>query len=350
MQEKQKNLKVLALIPARSGSKTLPHKNIRPLNGKPLLAYSIEHAQQSHFINRIILTTDSEEYAALGRQYGAETPFLRPAELAQDFSLDWDVFYHALTYLKEQEHYQPDIVVHLRPTYPIRNPAEIDDMVQMLLNNPQADSVRSVSPAKENPFKMWTWNEKGVLSPICKEIKDCYNMPRQQLPTAYYQNASIDVMRSSTILDKKSMTGDVILGYLMKHHFDIDTEDEFFVASQYLDVLQGKKTFCFDIDGVIADTSDTTDYSKSTPCIERIKQVRQLYEYGNKIILFTARGYTTGKDWTEVTKRQMQEWGVPYTELKLGKPAAQFYVDDHALTLKGLENLMFLLKVSSKGE
>ena len=91
--------KVLAIIPARSGSKSVPHKNIRLINGKPMLAYSIEHAKESKYINRIILSTDSEEYAAIGREYGAEVPFLRPAEYATDTALDIDVFYHCLSFL-----------------------------------------------------------------------------------------------------------------------------------------------------------------------------------------------------------------------------------------------------------
>ena len=142
-------MKVLAIIPARSGSKTVPHKNIREISGKPMLAYSVEHALKSKYINRVILSTDSASYAEIGKIYGAEVPFLRPEEFAGDKSLDIDVFAHCLTYLKEKESYIPDIVVQLRPTYPIRNIADIDAMIELLIKDKQADSVRSLAPAKE---------------------------------------------------------------------------------------------------------------------------------------------------------------------------------------------------------
>jgi len=113
----------LALIPARSGSKSLPHKNVREFAGKPLLAHSIDHALAARTIGRVIVSTDSEHYAAIAREYGAETPFLRPAELATDHATDLVVFQHALAWLREHEDWEPDIVVHLRPTYPRRDPA-----------------------------------------------------------------------------------------------------------------------------------------------------------------------------------------------------------------------------------
>ena len=159
-------MNVLAVIPARSGSKSVKDKNIRMVNGKPMLAYSIEHAKNSKHINRIIVSTDSEEYADIAKEYGAEIPFLRPAEYATDTALDYDVFLHCLTYLKEQEGYEADIVVQLRPTYPIRNIQDIDAMIEMLLDNKEADSVRSVAPAKEIPNKMWHKDIDGRITPL----------------------------------------------------------------------------------------------------------------------------------------------------------------------------------------
>lgn len=254
------SVKVLAIIPARAGSKSVPHKNIRIIGGKPMLAHSIEHALQSIYINRVIVSTDSEEYAQIAREYGAEVPFIRPAEYATDTALDYDVFYHALTWLKEQEGYEPDIVVQLRPTYPIRDVNDIDNMIQILMNNPEADSVRSMAKAMEIPYKMWLCegrdaeddsnvrdNAKNVnkdkeeflrgtiMQPLMTDIKECYNMPRQALPVAYYQNACIDVFRPRAVLEKQSMSGDVILGYEMVENFDIDTEEDFERAMQRLE-------------------------------------------------------------------------------------------------------------------
>lgn len=310
-----------------------------------MLAYSIEHAKKSKYINRIILSTDSEAYAEIGEKYGAEIPFIRPAEFATDTALDVDVFYHALNFLKSNENYVPDIVVQLRPTYPIRNVEDIDDMIELILNNKNIDSVRSISPAKEIPYKMWTKNDSGLLSPVCKDIPECYNMPRQNLPTVYYQNACIDVVRSNVILEQKSMSGKNIAGYIMKDNFDIDTEEDFKIAEDYLLTKNGQKKFCFDIDGVIAITENTSNYAESIPNPDIINLVNRLYDYGNHIRLFTARGYMTGIDWKEVTETQMKDWGVKYHELIFGKPNADYYVDDHAMTLYGLEKLKKLLGI-----
>lgn len=334
---------ILAVIPARSGSKSISNKNIRLINNKPMLAYSIMHAQKSKYITRIVLSTDSEMYAQIGEKYGAEVPFIRPAEYASDSAFDIDVFYHALNYLKNTENYVPCAVVHLRPTYPVRNIEDIDNMIKIILENEKVDSVRSISPANEIPFKMWTMNEKGMLSPICKDIPECFNMPRQNLPQAYYQNACIDVIKSSVILEQKSMSGENIQGYLMENNFDIDTEEDFKIAEEILLTLEGKKKFCFDIDGVIAVTKDIKDYSKSRPDFDIINMINKLHSYGNNITLFTARGYETGKDWQKLTREQMCGWGVEYDELKFGKPAADYYVDDHAMSLNGLKKLEKLL-------
>ncbi len=325
--------KILAIIPARSGSKSVPNKNIRLINKKPMLAYSIEHARASKYINRIILSTDSKEYAEIGKKYGAEIPFIRPSQYATDTALDIDVFYHALNYLQEKENYIADIVVHLRPTYPWRHVEDIDNMIEIMLRDFTIDSVRSIAPSKENPFKMWTMSDDGKLHPISNTIPECYNSPRQSLPQTYYQNACIDIIRGSTILEKKSMTGKNIHGYLMSNNLDIDTEDDLALTAQLINTVSGHQTFCIDIDGVIAITPDTSDYNKSSPNFDNIQKINKLYRYGNKIILFTARGSATGKDWFSLTQQQMKDWGVMYHELKMGKPAANFYLDDHALTL-----------------
>lgn len=234
-------MEILAIVPARSGSKSVPDKNIRMVAGKPMLAWSIGHALASSRINRVIVSTDSERYADIAREYGAEVPFLRPAEYATDTALDIDVFVHALTWLDEHEGYRPDIVVQLRPTYPKRDPADIDAMIMQLADHPEADSVRSLALATEIPYKMWVTEKEehapapgqgtengatGRILPLVKDIPECYNMPRQKLPTVYYQNACIDIARRSTIMEKHSMTGDVILGYIMRENLDIDTETE----------------------------------------------------------------------------------------------------------------------------
>lgn len=245
-------MNILAIIPARSGSKSVPHKNIRDICGKPMIAYSIEHGLKSKYINRVIVSTDSEQYADIARNYGAEVPFIRPAEYATDTSLDIDVFRHALSYLREKEGYEADIVVQLRPTYPIRRIEDIDRMIEICMQDEKIDSVRSMSLATEIPYKMWVEagddisdNGKVDLSgdvfggcfmvkPLIESIPECYNMPRQQLPTVYYQNACIDVLRPRVIFEMNSMSGNVIMGYKMTENFDIDTEEEFIRAKEYI--------------------------------------------------------------------------------------------------------------------
>lgn len=234
-----KKKEVLAVIPARSGSKSVRDKNIRLIAGKPMFAYSIEHGLKTPDIDRVIVSTDSERYAKIAKEYGAEVPFIRPKEYATDTSLDIDVFRHALMYLKDNEDYIPDIVVQLRPTYPIRDIQDIENMITYLIEHPEVESIRCVAPANEIPYKMWFMDNEKMLKPVMKDIPECYNMPRQQLPRVYYQNACIDVFRASVIFEKNSMTGDVIAGYEMNENYDIDTEEDFMRASKR--IKQGKK-------------------------------------------------------------------------------------------------------------
>lgn len=339
MDYSEKNKDILAIIPARSGSKSVIDKNIRLIDGKPMLAYSIAHALKSKYIGRVIVSTDSEKYADIAKEYGAEVPFLRPSEYATDMALDIDVFEHALKFLRDTEGYVPELVVQLRPTYPIRNVDDIDAMIEYMLDNPEYDSIRCVAPAKEIPYKMWLLEGEGRFvkaSPLMKDIPECYNMPRQALPKAYYQNACIDIMRSEVILDKHSMSGDNIAAYVMEENFDIDTEEEFKNAEERLKIMNGGKRFVFDIDGVIAGFRGGLDYDSAPPNEPMIRIINKLYDMGNEIILHTARGYVTGIDWKDVTERQMKEWGVKYHELHFGKPNADYYIDDKSLDMKKL--------------
>lgn len=216
-------MKILAIIPARSGSKSIVNKNIRLINGKPLIAYSIEHALQSKYINRTIISTDSKKYGLIAQKYGAEFPFIRPIDISDDNSTDLEVFIHALDWLKRNENYIPDICVHLRPTYPIRDYNDIDKMIQIMIDHPELDSVRSIALAPETPFKMWFRDSAGIINPVIQtSIVDAYNQPRQSLPATYLQNACIDIVRTATITQMKSMSGHKIYGYLMDHNWDID--------------------------------------------------------------------------------------------------------------------------------
>ena len=202
---------VLALIPARGGSKGIPGKNIKNLGGYPLIAYSIAAGLRSSSVTRTLVSTDDPEIAEVARKYGAEVPFIRPADLAQDNTRDLPVFQHTLGWLNDQEGYQPDLVVQLRPTSPFRPLDLIDRSVQVLLDNPQASSVRGVVPSKQNPYKMWEVQPDGRMGPLLDlDQPEPYNMPRQELPSTYWQTGHIDVIRREVIL-QGSMSGSKVL-------------------------------------------------------------------------------------------------------------------------------------------
>ncbi|MHC1771549.1 MAG: HAD hydrolase family protein [Flexilinea sp.] len=219
---------VLAIIPARGGSKGIPGKNIRNFAGYPLISYSIAAAKQSKLVTRVIVSTDDSEIASVARAWGAETPFLRPSEFAADHSLDLPVFRHALQWLAENEGYKPDIVVQLRPTSPIRPLTMVDDAVQLLIDHPEADSVRGVVPSNENPFKMWRIDPvTGTMSGLIniEGIEEPYNAPRQVLPVTYWQTGHIDAIRPEhTFMAADSMSGKVILPLMVDPSFTVDID------------------------------------------------------------------------------------------------------------------------------
>jgi len=220
-------LEILALIPARGGSKGIPRKNILLFAGYPLIAYSIAAGLQANTVTRVIVTTDDQEIAEVARRLGAETPFLRPAELAQDRTPDLPVFQHALSWLAEHENYHPQVVVHLRPTTPIRPPDLVDRSVAVLLAHPEADSVRGIMPARQNPFKMWLMDgEDKPIRPVTTipGLEEPYNSPRQILPTAYTHTGLIDTIRPATILELNSMSGRTILPILFDPSYDSDLD------------------------------------------------------------------------------------------------------------------------------
>lgn len=269
---------ILALIPARGGSKGIPRKNIKSFAGYPLIAWSIAAAIRSELVTRVIVSTDDEEIAAVAREWGAETPFLRPADLAQDKTTDLPVFEHALKWLEEVEGYRPEVVIQLRPTSPVRPKSMVDDAIRILMEHPDADCVRGVVPAGQNPFKMWRFNGDGrPLNPLLEVpgIAEPYNAPRQILPPVYWQTGHIDAIRESTIVNKKSLTGDVIYPLLIdpKYTVDIDTlpdwaKYEALVYSGLEMVSPGKarrvipekvQMIVCDFDGVVTDNLVITD-------------------------------------------------------------------------------------------
>ncbi len=175
----------------------------------------------------MIVSTDDPAIAQVARDYGAEVPFMRPAELAQDATHDFPVFEHALGWLQENEGYSPDIVVQLRPTTPVRPPWTVTRAVEILLAHPEADSVRGVVPSGQTPYKMWRLDEAGRLTPLLEaDIAEPYNQPRQALPATYWQTGHIDAIRRRTLTEKRSMSGDVIFPLLLDSAYTVDIDTQ----------------------------------------------------------------------------------------------------------------------------
>ncbi len=302
---------ILAIIPARGGSKGIPRKNIRNFAGYPLVAWSIAAGKQSKRVTRVIVSTDDEEIAAVANQFGAETPFLRPAELAQDKTTDLPVFAHALKWLEEKENYRADVVVQLRPTSPIRPRDCVDRAIEILLSHEDADCVRGVVPAGQNPHKMWRISyENEPMVPLLQVegIKEPYNAPRQILPPIYWQTGHIDAIRTTTILQKGSMTGDRIYPLIMDPRYTVDIDNlsdwakyEAVAYSGALDIVSpGRKhrpmpekikMVITDFDGVITDGRVWTDENgRETVAASRSDsmRIRQLRERGIEVMILSS--------------------------------------------------------------
>lgn len=225
-------MEILAVIPARGGSKAVPRKNIRALLGKPLIAWIIEEARKSKYITRAIVSTDDPEIARVARSWGAEVPFLRPAELAQDLSTDVEFLLHALDWLKEKEGYDPEIVLRLPPTAPLCTAARMDEGIEKLLSTPEADSVRPITEASKHPYKMWKISSDGRwLEPFLPSemtgFPGAHDLPRQLFPKVYMQTGAMDVIRLRTLCELKSTSGNRV-GYLfMDASESINIDDEF---------------------------------------------------------------------------------------------------------------------------
>lgn len=222
------NKEVMAFIPARSGSRGVPDKNVRLLAGYPVIAWSIAAAKISETVDRIIVSTDSPVYASIAREYGAETPFLRPAQFATDASPDRDCILHAHEWLKENEDYEAEYWVHLRPTTPLRDPKIVDDAVRAIIDRPQATSLRSGHSAPETPFKWFQLDDNGYFQGLRPDDPrpEYYNLPRQAFPEVYIPDGYVDVLRASFFTSSESLHGGTMMGYVSPSCLEIDTVEE----------------------------------------------------------------------------------------------------------------------------
>lgn len=238
------NYNILCIIPARSGSKGIPHKNIKLLKGNPMINYSIDQALKCKYKMRIIVTTDSEEYRQIIlKKYNKkiEIPFLRPKEISGDLSTDKEFIIHCLDYLKN-ENYKSDFIVQLRPTYPLRKIEILNDTIEKFINNRNKyDSLRTVIPIEKSPYKMYRINN-NILKPLFKEveyngriIKEPYNECRQTLPNIYLHNGYIDILNTN-IISNNTISGNNIYPYIMSKndYHDIDNIEDFNIIEKLI--------------------------------------------------------------------------------------------------------------------
>lgn len=220
---------IVALIPARSGSKGVPHKNIRPLGGHPLIEWSIAACLAANLIGRVIVSTDSEEYAELSVKFGAEVPFLRPSKLSQDDSTDFDFIKHALDWLLVNGA-EPKYIVHIRPTTPFRLPDMINKAIEMFTRNFQATALRSVHKMSESAYKTFEIASSGQLKAIFAKhtCLDISNNARQSFPETYVANGYVDVLSTDFIRNANLIHGDFVLPFITEEMREIDTEDDFY--------------------------------------------------------------------------------------------------------------------------
>jgi CMP-N-acetylneuraminic acid synthetase len=213
----------IAVITARGGSKGLPRKNIKPLCGKPLIAWTIEHAHNSAHIDRTIVSTDDEEIAEIATRYGADVPFLRPTELARDDSPSIDAILHAITWLEETGEYY-DLVMLLQPTSPLRKKSDLDDAITLLTNNiDHADSLVSVGEVHQEHPSIVKKVEGGYVKPFIRTGENVYQ--RQQLSTAYFPYGVVYLSKTDALKKHKTFYQERTLPYVIERWQTYEIDD-----------------------------------------------------------------------------------------------------------------------------
>lgn len=219
---------VVALVPARAGSKGVPNKNIRSLAGHPLLAYSVRAGVKAGNIDRVIVSTDSAEYADIAKRYGAEAPFLRPAPFAGDRSSDYEFVAHALDWMEQHEKRLPDLIVHLRPTTPLREASRVAAAVTALGLDADATALRSVHEMSESAYKCFEIEEQRLKTVASGFFElDAANQARQLFPKTYHANGYVDVLKTAFIRAYGRIHGNRVTAFITPPVVEVDTEADF---------------------------------------------------------------------------------------------------------------------------
>ena len=232
-----KNKKIIALIPARGGSKGIPKKNIIDLGGHPLIAYSIAVAKLSKLIDRIIVSTDSKEIAQIAKKYGAEVPFLRPKKFATDAAKDIGLINHALRWLESNENFHPDYLVYLRPVTPLRNSQVVDKAILEIIKDKKATALRSGHLFESSAYKLF--KKKGDYAEFFgkEDFKpgiEFQDFCRQKLPATYRTNGHVDIILPKTLEKTKMLHGRKIRAFITTEVADIDSLNDLDFAKQIL--------------------------------------------------------------------------------------------------------------------
>lgn len=235
---------VYAIIPARSGSKGVKNKNIKLLCGYPMIAYSIVAAKLANTIDRVLVSTDSVDYAKLACKYGAETPFLRPTEISQDNSTDLEFMQHCINWLYENEGSVPEYFVHLRPTNPLRQLEYINTAVHEIKKDKESSSLRSAHLASNTPYKWFRKSEDGYFRSILGDrTNDEANNPRQKFEDVYVPDGYVDVLKTEFIVKNNLIHGQNMIPFIVPECIDIDAKKdiellEFFIQKYNSKILE----------------------------------------------------------------------------------------------------------------
>ncbi len=217
---------IYSLIPARSGSKRIKDKNLLKIKGKTLLEITIKHSLKTKEIHKTFVSTDSKKYQKIAINAGAFAPYLRPKIISQDLSTDLECFKNFLLELKKLKIAKPDIIVHLRPTYPVRERNLVSECIKTFLKK-NIDSLRTICEIKDNIQKMWMINKNKLIHNPITIKNEQHSLPGIKLKKTYLQVNSVDILLVKNTVLKNSMTGKKIYGYEINHNFDIDDVDDF---------------------------------------------------------------------------------------------------------------------------
>ena len=231
---KKNNIEIHAVIPARSGSKGVKNKNIRKINNKELIGYTIETAKKIKLISKVIVSTDSKKIKKISEKFGAEVPFLRPLKFSKDSSTDLEVFKHYLSWLKKNKKKIPELILHLRATTPFRSKQKIIEAIKLMVRKKNASCLRSFKLSDFSPYKMWRYKSKDIVKPMLfyKKNLESHSLSRKKLPRTYNHIGIVDILRPKKTILQNSICGNKVIPLVfknndLKNYVDIDTKNDF---------------------------------------------------------------------------------------------------------------------------